>query len=178
MCDIYDLKEDKVSCEYLAYLNQKKYVINQSPTIEILEGFENDSLKPLSLKSKEKSSGPKIYNSTTLHQHPSFKESNYEDEEDEDDNSDECEVESTKSNIDEDEAEKESLLSEAREELERKLSSLVKQRMAGFDYMRRVGTGERHWLSAVSLGDQEAGLAKAVEEDVEPAPSSLRSRRT
>ena len=59
-------------------------MINQSPTIEILEGFENDSLKPLSLKSKEKSSGPKIYNSTTLHQHPSFKESNYEDEEDED----------------------------------------------------------------------------------------------
>ena len=37
-----------------------------------------------SLKSKEKSSGPKIYNSTTLHQHPSFKESNYEDDEDED----------------------------------------------------------------------------------------------
>ena len=59
-------------------------MINQSPTIEILEGFENDALKPLSLKSKEKSSGPKIYNSTTLHQHPSFKESNYEDEEDED----------------------------------------------------------------------------------------------
>ena len=46
-----------------------------------------------------------------------------DDEEDEDDNSDECEVESTKSNIDEEEAEKESLLSEAREELERKLSS-------------------------------------------------------
>ena len=54
----------------------------------------------------------------------------------------------------------------AQAELERKLSSLVKQRMAGFDYMRRVGTGERHWLSAVSLGDQEAGLAKAVDPDV------------
>ena len=54
----------------------------------------------------------------------------------------------------------------AQAELERKLSSLVKQRMAGFDYMRRVGTGERHWLSTVSLGDQEAGLAKAVDPDV------------
>ena len=66
-----------------------------------------------------------------------------DDEEDEDDNSDECEVESTKSNSDEDEAEKESLLSEAREELERKLSS-DKSKEEDKDRGKITNKGQKH----------------------------------
>ena len=84
MCDIYHFPEEKVACEYLAYLNQKKYPINLSPTIEILEGFENEALKHLSSKKHEKHNGQIIYNSLTLPKHPSNKDSNYEAEDDED----------------------------------------------------------------------------------------------
>ena len=68
MCDIYRFPEEKIACEYLAYLNQKKYPISQPPTVDILEGFENESLKSLAAKRHEKSAGPVIYNSMTIHQ--------------------------------------------------------------------------------------------------------------
>ena len=84
MCDIYQTPEDKVACEYLAYLNQKKYPINQSPTIAILEGFENEILKPLASKKNEKQTGPVVYNSSTLPQFLPSAENTTLDDEDED----------------------------------------------------------------------------------------------
>ena len=73
-----------MACEYLAYLNQKKYPINQSPTIEILEGFENEALKHLVAKKNEKSTGPIVYNSSTISQYISRTEENNLDDEEED----------------------------------------------------------------------------------------------
>ena len=58
MCDIYHVPEEKIACEYLAYLNQKKIPINQSPTLEILEGFETETLKALVSSKNEKQNGP------------------------------------------------------------------------------------------------------------------------
>ena len=78
------VSEEKVACEYLAYLNQKKYPINQSPTLEILEGFENEILKLLASKKNEKLTGPIVYNSSTLPQFLSNAERNTFDDEDED----------------------------------------------------------------------------------------------
>ena len=87
MCDIYHFPEDKVACEYLAYLNQKKIPINRSPTIEILEGFENECLKVLVLKKNEKQKGPIIYNSLNLPQPTTYRETSEDDDDDGDLNS-------------------------------------------------------------------------------------------
>ena len=84
LCDIYQTPEEKVACEYLAYLNQKKYPITQSPTIEILDGFETEILKFLAAKKNEKTHGPIVYNSTTLPLLISRTEGNEIDDEDED----------------------------------------------------------------------------------------------
>ena len=83
LCDIYQTPEEKVACEYLAYLNQKKYPITQSPTIEILDGFETEILKFLAAKKNEKTHGPIVYNSTTLPLLISRTEGNEIDNEDE-----------------------------------------------------------------------------------------------
>ena len=85
MCDIYQFPEEKVACEYLAYLNQKRYPINQTPTIEILEGFENESLKLLAGKKNKKATGPVVYNSLTLPQHPSYEGTGCDGDDDDDD---------------------------------------------------------------------------------------------
>ena len=84
LCDIYQTPEEKVACEYLAYLNQKKYPITQSPTIEILDSFENEILKFLTAKKNEKTHGPIVYDSTTLPQLIARTERNELDDEDED----------------------------------------------------------------------------------------------
>ena len=83
MCDIYHFPEDKVACEYLAYLRDKKIPINRSPTIEILESFENECLKVLALNKNEKPNGPIIYNSLNLPQSTTYKET-YTSDDDED----------------------------------------------------------------------------------------------
>ena len=68
---MYQVDENKISCEYLAYLNQKKYPMTQAPTIEILDGFENEVLKLLlaSGKKNDKVFGQIVYNSSTLPKH-------------------------------------------------------------------------------------------------------------
>ena len=83
MCDIYHFPEDKVACEYLAYLNQKRIPINRSPTMEILESFENECLKVLVSNKNKKQKGPIIYNSLNLPQHTTYKET-YTEDDDED----------------------------------------------------------------------------------------------
>ena len=83
MCDIYHFPEDKVACEYLAYLNQKKFPINTPPTLEILEGFENECLKVLVMNKNGKNKGPIIYNSLNLPQNTTYNET-YTTEDDED----------------------------------------------------------------------------------------------
>ena len=85
MCDIYHFSEEKVACEYLAYLSHKKYPINQTPSIEILEGFENESLKLLAGKKRDKTIGPVVYNSSTLPQHSPYKGTSCDVDDDDDD---------------------------------------------------------------------------------------------
>ena len=84
LCDIYQFPEEKIACEYLAYLNHKKYPINQAPNLEILDGFENEALKLLAAKKNEKLVGPIVYNSSTISQFISRTEQNGLDDEDED----------------------------------------------------------------------------------------------
>lgn len=52
LCDEYGVDENKVSCEYLAFANKKKY---QAPTSDILDLFDLEVLKGLQSSNKENS---------------------------------------------------------------------------------------------------------------------------
>lgn len=49
-CDLYEVDENKISCEFLAYAKKKKL---QAPTTENIEQFDNDVLKNLKSSIKE-----------------------------------------------------------------------------------------------------------------------------
>ena len=44
-----------------------------------------------------------------------------------------------------------------------RIALLVEQRARSFDYLKQVHQGDMHWLSAVTLGPQDAALSRSVE---------------
>ena len=44
-----------------------------------------------------------------------------------------------------------------------RIELLVEQRARSFDYLKQVHQGDAHWLSAVTLGPQDAALSRSVE---------------
>ena len=82
---MYQVDENKISCEYLAYLNQKKYPLSEAPSIEILEGFENEALKVISASGKksDRTFCQIVYNSSTLPKHFHSEGAEYDPDDDE-----------------------------------------------------------------------------------------------
>ena len=64
LCDNYDIDQDQVSCQYLAFA--KKHKLN-APTLTIIDQFENDVIKGLKAKSQENAKNH-IYDSSTIHE--------------------------------------------------------------------------------------------------------------
>ena len=54
LCLVHRVDEDKISCEYLAYLSRKKLPITMAPTNEILEDFDLDLAKHLQTLTEHK----------------------------------------------------------------------------------------------------------------------------
>jgi len=54
MCMLHRLDEDKLSCEYLAFLSRKKLPITRSPDLDILDDFDKDLAKHLQVASEQK----------------------------------------------------------------------------------------------------------------------------
>ena len=62
LCDMHGVDETKVSCEYLAFAQKKKY---QVPTLDILDHFDLEVLKDLNSGNKENSQRV-VLNSTNI----------------------------------------------------------------------------------------------------------------
>lgn len=66
LCDIYGIDETKLSCEYLAFASRKKLDASSGPTMDILDAFDQESLKMFGSKKADKTGGGKTYDSSTL----------------------------------------------------------------------------------------------------------------
>ena len=64
LCDMYNVDENKVSCEYLAFAKNKRY---NAPTLEIIDLFDQDVLQGLKAKIQENFKNH-IYDSTTINE--------------------------------------------------------------------------------------------------------------
>lgn len=54
LCGLHGLDEDKISCEYLAFLSRKKLAINRAPDLDLLDDFDRDLTKHLASLTEQK----------------------------------------------------------------------------------------------------------------------------
>jgi len=66
LCGLHGLDEDKISCEYLAFLSRKKLPITREPDLALLEDFDRDLAQQLPKKAEQKSVVSKAVGGTFL----------------------------------------------------------------------------------------------------------------
>ena len=54
LCGLHGLDEEKVSCEYLAFLSRKKLPITRAPDLDLLEDFDRDLARQMPAKEEQK----------------------------------------------------------------------------------------------------------------------------
>ena len=54
LCGLHGLDEDKISCEYLAFLSRKKLPITRAPDLDLLDDFDRDLTKHLASLTEQK----------------------------------------------------------------------------------------------------------------------------